>query len=149
MHQVPSDPTQAVIVGDFDAFSPDQLFDYFTRPELLTQWWPKEATVDLRVGGSFAMSWPEQNWHLRGQYLAVEPGRRLSFTWNWDHEPVNHGLQTVDLWILRMHDTGSRLGIFHGPFQANEADQEARQGVIEGWIHFGMHLGGLVPGAVD
>src|SRR5579862_2000976 len=147
MHQVPSDPSQAVVYGDFDAFTPELLFDHFTQPDLLVKWWPKEAEVDLRVGGKFVLSWPNQDWHMRGEYLAVEPGKHLAFTWAWDHGLKGYDPLRVDLWFEHIHNVGTRLGIYHGPF--GEEDQEARQGIIEGWIHFCMLLGGLTAGAVE
>jgi uncharacterized protein YndB with AHSA1/START domain len=149
MQQVPSDPTTLVLVGDFERMSPERLFEHLTQPNLLTQWWPSEAVSDPKIGGTFTYTWPSNNWILRGEFLAFEPGRHLSFSWCWDHEPVEHGHQKVDMWIEPYLDGGSLLAIYHGEFDTTEADQAARQGIAEGWIHFTMHLGGLTDGIVD
>ena len=138
----------AVVAGDFDAFTSEELFDEFTNPEKLVIWWPETAEVDLRVGGRFALCWPTNNWNLRGEYLAVSAGEHLAFTWSWDHEP-SRPPQRVDVWFDCVHEQGTRIGIYHGPFQDTEEAREARQGVIEGWIHFCMRLGGVAPGKVD
>jgi uncharacterized protein YndB with AHSA1/START domain len=143
MHQVPSDPSLAVIAGDFDGFTPESLFDHFTQPELLTKWWNPIAEIDLKPGGKYVFQWPQQGWTLRGEYLAVEPARHLAFTWAWDHGLQGYEPLRVDLWMDRIHEVGARLGIFHGPFELTEADQVTKQGVAEGWIHFCMRLRGL------
>jgi uncharacterized protein YndB with AHSA1/START domain len=149
MHQVPSGFELAVIVGDFDAPTTDEIFEEFTVPEKLIAWWPKQAELEPKVGGSYVFSWPEQGWFLRGEYLAFAPGRHLAFTWSWDHEPARPEPQRVDIWFDRVHESGTRIGIFHGPFSDTPEDAAARQGVVEGWIHFCMNLGGLAPGKVD
>jgi len=148
MKQIPSAPEIAVLSADFESYAPTTLYDYFTSPELLVAWWPKTAQADLKVGGAYYLAWPEQDWHLRGEYLALDPGKHLAFTWAWDHEPSESGPKRVDLWFEEL-DNGSRLAIYHGPFDTSENDQQARQGIVEGWIHFGMKLAGLRAGASD
>jgi uncharacterized protein YndB with AHSA1/START domain len=133
------------VVGDFGNFTPQELFDHWVKPELLVQWWPREATVDPRLGGAYTFSWPEKDWHLRGTYTAFEPAKHLGFTWMWDHDRgVSEPLQ-VDLTFEEIPG-GTQLRIEHGPWADNEAAQTERLGVIEGWIHFGMRLAGLRKG---
>ncbi|AIE87224.1 SRPBCC family protein [Fimbriimonas ginsengisoli] len=146
MKQIPSAPEIAIVSGDFEQFSPQELYDYFTQVDLLTQWWPKEAEIDLKVGGQYRMSWPENDWHLRGEYTALEPGVHLGFTWAWDHEPSNSLRKQVDIWFQPLFENGGRLAAHHGPFDTSENDQSSRQGIVEGWIHFGMRLAGLKDG---
>lgn len=148
MKQIPSAPELAVVTGDFDQYSPAEVFDLFTDPDRLVEWWPAEASVDLRLGGAFRFSWPQNDWHLRGEYTAVDPGRHLGFTWSWDHEPSHFPAKQVDIWFEPVHQGGTRVAIYHGPFDFSESDQQARQGIVEGWIHFGMRLAGLRPGHV-
>jgi uncharacterized protein YndB with AHSA1/START domain len=124
------------------------LFDHWVRPELLVRWWPREAKVDPRVGGPYQFSWPEQNWHLRGTYTSFEPGRRLAFTWAWDHDVGKFSDLQVDL-VFQEIEGGTRLTITHGPWGPESESQVERQGVIEGWIHFGMRLSGLRTGTAN
>jgi uncharacterized protein YndB with AHSA1/START domain len=136
-------------MGYFDHMSPNALFRHLTEPDLVTKWWPPTAVSDPRLGGKFIYTWPESNWTLRGEYIAFDPGRHVSFSWCWDHEPVEHGNQIVDMWIEPYLEDGSLLGIFHGKFAETELDQAARQGIAEGWIHFCMHLAGLTDSDDD
>ena len=145
MVEIPSSPEIAIVSGDFSGFSANALYEHFVMPELLTAWWPHQAELDVRVAGSYVLAWPELGWTLRGVYTAVELGRHLGFTWNFDHEP-NRRERFVDIWFLDMQELGSRLAIHHGPFGTEESELQDRQGVVEGWIHFGMRLAGLRVG---
>jgi uncharacterized protein YndB with AHSA1/START domain len=146
MRQIPSAPEIAVVSGDFEQFTPEELYDYFTSPGLLTRWWPTDAEVDRQVGGEYHFAWPANDWHLRGKYTALDPSSHIGFTWSWDHEPSHITPKLVDIWFMPMYEHGSRLAIYHGPFDTSESDQSARQGIVEGWIHFGMALAGMRVG---
>jgi uncharacterized protein YndB with AHSA1/START domain len=137
--EVPSGPEQIVVVGDFKFFTPQELFDHWVQPDLLKYWWPEQATTEPGVGGNFQFWWPDMNWELTGRYTAFDPGKHLGFTWSWTHEPSIEPRQ-VDIYFSEMQD-GTRMGIFHGPFSTDDAQD--RQGIVEGWIHFGMRLAGL------
>ncbi len=78
----------------FDAPA-QRVFDAWTSPEVLRRWWHAEhdwettlAEVDLRVGGAvrIVMRDPEKDVEYGGggQYLEIDPPRRLVFTWYWD-----------------------------------------------------------------
>ncbi len=138
MIEVPSGSEQIVIVGDFQLFSAQELFEYWVQPDLLKYWWTERAETDPRVGGRYKLSWPEMDWVLEGEYTTVEPGKHLGFTWSWNHEP-EVGPKQVDVYFSELAEA-TRVGIYHSPFEGNSAD---RQGVVEGWIHFGMRLAGL------
>jgi uncharacterized protein YndB with AHSA1/START domain len=145
MIEVPSDPRHAVVVGDFLGFAPDELFLHWISPDLLTQWWPQTAEVDAQYAGSFRLTWPDMEWELTGEYTKFQVGRHLGFTWQWRHEEGQGGEQEVNVFFAPI-DGGTRLAIFHGPFQGDDA---SRRGIIEGWIHFGMRLAGLKKLTID
>ena len=145
MKEIPSGTERLVLYGDFFNFTPEELFDYWVVPELLTQWWPKVAEIDPKVGGSYHFSWPEQDWLLRGTFEEFERGKRLRFSWIWNHPPGQQAPLWVELFFMPI-ENGTRLSIFHGPYADIESDQGAKQGHLEGWIHFGMRLAGLRPG---
>lgn len=70
--------------------SPERLFDAWTRPEQLTEWWGPEGvtciapTVDLRVGGHYRIGnrLPDGSelW-IVGVFEAVERPHLLTYTW--------------------------------------------------------------------
>jgi len=145
MKEIPSSTDQLVVYGDFHGFTPEELFQYWIRPDLMTQWWPKIAEIDSRVGGAYRFSWPDQNWFLQGIYGLLDPGKHLRFSWTWNHEPGVYEPLWVDVYFAEI-DLGTRMSIFHGPYTDSESDQSARQGNIEGWIHFCSLLAGLRVG---
>jgi uncharacterized protein YndB with AHSA1/START domain len=112
-----------------------RVFDAWTSPEVLRRWWHAEydwettlAEVDLRVGGAVrvVMRDPEKDVEYGGggQYLEIDPPRRLVFTWFWDGNDTRQlievdfeesdGVTTVrfthsDLWseeAVRDHESG-------------------------------------------
>lgn len=141
MTEVPSSPDLAVLTMDFKGLQPADLFAYLTQPELLAQWWPETAEVDLRVGGGYRLLWSEHpEWTIRGEYTAVEAPGHLGFTWRGDPD-VEESSQ-VDLWMVALEDC-ARLAVWHRGF----ADATERRQLCEGWIHFGMKLAGVAEPA--
>jgi uncharacterized protein YndB with AHSA1/START domain len=147
MRQIPSAKELLVVSGDFEAFSPQELFDLWTIPEQLQKWWPELATIDANPGGQYRLEWPAMSWVMQGEIDAVAPGEHIGFTWNWNHEPDKRE-RRVDVYFQPL-DAGSRLAIYHGPFGTDDNEQADRQGILEGWIHFGMRLAGLAVGASE
>jgi uncharacterized protein YndB with AHSA1/START domain len=85
------------IERSFDA-PVERVFEAWTSEEVLRRWlhgmpdWETPtAEVDLRVGGRIriVMRDPSSASEVgaTGEYKAVEPPRRLLFTWVWDHQP--------------------------------------------------------------
>jgi uncharacterized protein YndB with AHSA1/START domain len=81
----------------FDAPIED-VFEAWTSEEVLRRWWHAEpdwetpsAQVDLRVGGKLriVMRDPEEgaDYGGSGEYMVIDPPRRLAFTWVWDDDP--------------------------------------------------------------
>jgi uncharacterized protein YndB with AHSA1/START domain len=91
---MPSD-TEIVITRLFDA-PPALVFKAWTTPEHVAKWWgPRESTlpictIDLRPGGAYR--WVERGadgnlYPFKGEYLEIDPPRRLVYTQAFDIEP--------------------------------------------------------------
>jgi len=132
--QIDSSDDRIIIDAEFQNLSPESLFDYFTVPGLLERWWPSLAEVDPRIAGTYHFSWPKQGWHLRGSYTDFERGKRLGFSWKWDHEPSDN--TNVSLIIETLPRRGSHLVLNHGSYSVDEEGRKRRQGHIDGWMHF-------------
>jgi uncharacterized protein YndB with AHSA1/START domain len=143
--QIDSPASVLILQADFPQFTPEELFDYFTQAELLKCWWPQHAITEPRIGGKYQLSWPDMNWDLTGEFTVFEPGRRLAFTWQWQHEQEKP-VRQVDLTFEPL-DGGSRLVLRHGNYQDNESDQADRRGHLEGWTYFLKQLQELSKGA--
>ena len=126
----------ARLVGDVSA-SPLEVYRYFTDPELLTTWWPEQASVVERADGLYEFAWPGQDVRLVGQFIVTAPGRRLVFTWSFTHEPLPPS--TVDIGFEEAGG-GTRLTIEH----THGDDPDERQGYVDGWKHFVERLRGVL-----
>lgn len=127
-----------VLRGEFAEAAPAILFDWFTKSELLTKWWPQRAEIDLKVGGKYHLIWDNPKFMLRSEIKAVEPGKSLTFTWKWDgtSEPD----RTVELSFEARKGGGCIVNINHGPYGDDKEEQLARDSVKQGWIFFGNKL---------
>ena len=139
---LPSPGDHLLLEADLPRLGPGDAFDHWTRPDLLTRWWPQEATVDARPGGGYHLAWPALGWHLRGTYRTFDPPSRLSFSWRWDHEPGSPE-RAVEV-AIDPAESGSRLTLWHGRYEI-PTDLVERQGHVEGWLHFLGRLGSLDP----
>jgi uncharacterized protein YndB with AHSA1/START domain len=114
-----------------------EVFSMNTRPELLAQWWGPEGfsvpavEMQARVGGSYriTMQPPEGDaFFLSGEYLAVEDGSRLEYTFRWD-PPDPDDRETVAVLTFRDLGESTALGVDHGDFAT-----EARRALhVQGW----------------
>jgi uncharacterized protein YndB with AHSA1/START domain len=135
--QLPSTFDRLLVEADFLLVSPHTLFDYWTQPTLLQQWWPQEAECVPHVGGIYHLSWPQMNWHLRGHYTSFDPGKRLGFTWKWDSDAQEPGEREVTLDFELLVPDGTRLLLTHGFYLDTPEDQDLRiEHHLAGWKHF-------------
>jgi uncharacterized protein YndB with AHSA1/START domain len=79
--------TGTIEVRRLIAASVVEVFRWWTEPELLRRWMSPvgsvDATIDLRVGGSFRIVMKDGQVEIahEGEYLEIDPPRRLVFTW--------------------------------------------------------------------
>lgn len=132
-----------MITAEYQGIGPEELFGYWTQPQLLTQWWPQEAEIDPQVGGEYHLCWPGMDWHLRGRYYELTPGEKLGFTWKWDHLP-DLPERSVEVVFQSWSGVGMALRITHSRYTDGENDQQERQGHLEGWTFFLTRLGEVV-----
>lgn len=127
------------IVGhiDIDA-APEAVFDAFTDPQQLPQWWGSSDTyrtfnweVDLRPGGSYSCNAQATAGGdvstVKGTYLLVDRPHTLVYTWNpsWDA-----GAETEVRLKFEKTVSGTRLHIVHAGFAGREQSQHAH---TQGW----------------
>jgi uncharacterized protein YndB with AHSA1/START domain len=70
---------------------PETVFSFFTDPEKMIRWMGVGATLDPRPDGVFSLN-TMADFFLEGRFVAVEPPRRIAFTWGYRDfpgEPVN------------------------------------------------------------
>jgi uncharacterized protein YndB with AHSA1/START domain len=123
------------------AARPDTVFPFFTDPALMTQWMGVSATLDPRPGGEFHVNVTGTDL-ARGTYVAVEPPRRVVFTWGWesDTSPVPPGSSTVEV-TLEPDGDGTLVRLVH-----RDLPEPAREPHGRGWAHYLERLTVAAPG---
>ncbi len=80
-----------------------EIFRWWTDPELLRQWMSPigtvHAEVDLRVGGALRIVMKSADILIEhvGQFVEIEPPKRLVFTWTSQYTGGQPSLVTVEL----------------------------------------------------
>ena len=127
-----SDGNQLFIEREFNA-SPEELFRAWTDPKILIQWMGpgpvkcKEATVDLKIGGSYRIHMvSDEGDHIAtGEYLEIVTGEKLVFTWGWEGGEVKDTQVTVSLEKIGKK---TKMGILHEKFATAEAAEKHTMG---------------------
>ena len=137
---------QLVIERTFKA-SPERVFDAFTDPEQLTQWWwPKgftcpAADVDFRVGGTYklAMQWPDAipgsdqfAHHMGGEYFEIDRPHRLLMSGRAVNDEQGELFATLIEVTLEERDGGTALTMRQSYFEPMPPT-EALGGAEQGW----------------
>ena len=115
----------------------EHVFRALSEPATLAKWWgpagftTPEIELDLEVGGGyrFGMQPPDgELFHLAGEFLELDPPRRLAYTFRWE-EPDPDDRETIV--TLSLDDVGAatRLSLRQGEF-ATEARLELHR---DGW----------------
>jgi uncharacterized protein YndB with AHSA1/START domain len=112
-----------------------RVWQAWTRPELMALWFgphhtrAEETETELRLGGRFRVALREENGlrhEVSGQYLEIEPERRLVFDWAWTSTPERVSRVTV---VLREVAEGTEVTLTHDRFA--DADTATRH--TRGW----------------
>ena len=106
-------------------------------PEKLAEWWgpagftSPRVELDVREGGRYRIEMQPSDgeaFHLRGEFVEIDPPRRLAYTFEWE-EPDPDDRQTVVNLSFENHETGTKVVLDQGPFAT-----EARRALHEtGW----------------
>ena len=115
--------------------SPEEVFPYLTEPDRYVRWQGVKAELDPRPGGVYRV-WMDADTVASGEFVVVEPARRVVFTWGWEgNEGVPPGSTTVELTLAADGD-GTVLSLRH----TGLPDGEAAAMHDEGWRHFTARL---------
>jgi uncharacterized protein YndB with AHSA1/START domain len=68
------------------AADPETVFSYFTDPARYTQWMGTDAVLDPVPGGIYRVRMRD-GIEAAGEFVEVDPPRRVVFTWGWVDDP--------------------------------------------------------------
>lgn len=109
---------------------PDRVWRALIDPAALAAWfWPQAsygtvAETDPRPGGKYRIEAPKAGIAAAGEYVTVEPPRRLVMTWRWADEPTET-LVTIE---LKEAAEGTALTLRHERFDTDESRDNHAQG---------------------
>lgn len=139
-------PKKQLVIERTLQASPERVFDAFTDPAQLTQWWwPKgfscpAAEVDLRVGGAYrlAMLWPDAiptanpfAHYMGGEYYEIDRPHRLVMSGRAGNEEQGELFATLIELTLEARDGGTALTMrqsYYEPMPPPAALAGAEQG---------------------
>jgi len=120
--------------------TPETVFGFFVAPAKMARWKGRKAQLDARPGGIYRVEINDQA-VARGEYVEVDPPRRVVFTWGWEGgHPVAPGSSTVEV-DLTPDGEGTMLRLTHRGLPDDEIEQHAH-----GWDHFLPRLEVAAPG---
>lgn len=140
-------PVKELVMRRTVKASPERVFDAFTDPEQLMQWWwPKgftcpAAEVDLRVGGKYrlAMEWPgfipteaQFSHYMGGEYYEIDRPHRLVMSGRAVNDEQGELFATLIEVTLEALDGGTALTIRQSYFEPMPP-AEALGGAEQGW----------------
>jgi uncharacterized protein YndB with AHSA1/START domain len=135
--------TKSVVKEIAIAASPETVWQFLVDPKRATRWMGEAATLDPRPGGLYRVEiLPGHT--ARGEFVEVDPPRRLVHTWGWESGanvdvPVPPGSSTVEIELVPDGE-GTLLRFTHRDLPS--ADSAERHS--HGWDHY---LGRLATAA--
>jgi len=124
--------TRTVVVEREIPHPPEKLWRALTQPHLIEEWLMKN---DFKpdIGHRFSLR-GEWGGVLDCEVLAVEPQRKLSYTWNFAHEDPAYALESVVTFTLAPASNGTRLRVEQSGFRPSQ--KQAYGGARAGWQEF-------------
>jgi len=118
--------------------TPDRVFEAYTEPELIAQWWahPGQSLrvdeLDVRPGGEWRfihLLGEGEEMVMHGEYREVDPGSRLSYTYNVGEGTDEEILATVDFEAV---EAGTHLTLTFRFASEEQRDDMLSSGAAQG-----------------
>lgn len=129
--------------------SPLEVFEAWINPKLIAKWmssneYKASAETDARVGGKYRIENKGPNGELHvtiGEYLELEPGRRLVKTWTYEgpFEEFQFKKTIVTVELRELAPNLTELHLTHTPIET-EAERDQ---YLEGWASCLNAMGSL------
>jgi uncharacterized protein YndB with AHSA1/START domain len=134
--------TRSLVIEKELPHPPEKIWRALTQGALMKEWL-MDNDFEPVVGHKFNFrSTPMPNWNgvIDSQVLAVEPMKKLSYSWS------SLGLESVVDWTLVATPAGTLLRMEQSGFRADQ--EQAYQGATYGWRKFLGNLERVVAGLV-
>jgi len=126
--------TLSVVVEREIPHPPEKVWRALTQPHLIEEWLMKND-FKLAMGHRFNFRADYlPNGALDCEVLAVEPNKKLSYTWNSVSDNAAFNLKSVVTWSLTSTSAGTHLRMEQSGFRPDQS--QAYQGAKYGWPQF-------------
>lgn len=111
--------------------TPEVVFPYFTDPRKIVDWMGSRATLSPEPGGIYRVECPFEM-TARGEFVEVDPPRRVVFTWGWEGEGgmIGPGESTVEVELVPL-EGATRVQLRHFKLEGTTAERHE-----VGWVHY-------------
>jgi uncharacterized protein YndB with AHSA1/START domain len=116
------------------AATPEHVFDYFVRPELLVRWMGDRARLEATTGGLFSVD--INGVLIRGRFVRIERPTLIEIAWGEAGNQAMPPGATTLLVTLEARGDHTRVQLEHRGLVPAEAKKHA-----VGWPHFIERLG--------
>jgi uncharacterized protein YndB with AHSA1/START domain len=103
---------RAVEVSVHIAAQPETVFRYFTDPGRYVQWMGAGAVLEPVPGGCYRILMRD-GVEAAGEFVEIDPPRRLVFTWGWTHDYAVPPGTTRVVVTLQAERSGTRVVLRH------------------------------------
>ena len=141
-----ADATRSLVVERVMPHPPEKIWRALTQGPLIEEWLMKNDFQPV-VGHRFNfLSTPMPKWNgvTDCEVLAVEPNKRLSYSWNASGEEAVNGLKTIVTWTLTPTKGGTLVRMEQSGFRPE--DESFHQGASYGWQRMVAGLERVVAG---
>ena len=137
--QTETTAADVVVEKEIDA-RPEIVFAYFVEPDKMVGWFGRETHLEARPGGAYRVRINDQAQAV-GEFVEVDPPRRVVFTFGWEGDPANGpGKGTVEVTLTPTGDGTLVRLVHHG---LSDGTQKSHR---DGWQHYLDRLAIRVPG---
>ncbi|HET8894583.1 MAG TPA: SRPBCC domain-containing protein [Gaiellaceae bacterium] len=123
------------------AASPETVWELLVDPDEAIRWMGQKATFDVRPGGEYRVEVIPGN-VARGEFVEIDPPRRLVYTWGWESGMSVGPSSTTIEFELTPDGDGTRLHFIHRDLP----DAEAAASHGHGWDHYLERLAAVAAG---
>jgi uncharacterized protein YndB with AHSA1/START domain len=114
--------------------APETVWEFFVDPERMKRWMGVDVTAEPRPGGIYRCE--VLPGHIAaGEYVELDPPRRLVFTWGWEKTDsptaIKPGSSTIEVELAPEGD-GTRLRFVHRDLPSSAAVESHSHG----WDHY-------------
>ena len=123
---------------------PAEVYRAFTHATALRDWLCDAAQAEARIGGRLYLWWGS-GFYMSGEFTALEPGKKIVFTWDGKGEPAPTKVQVS----LKEKDGGTAVTLTHSGVGAGSAWASTVHAIAEDWPKSLANLASVLESGID